>query len=276
MINYGNMKKILIVLLVFVACAACKREYPKPVFTLAGYGYQDSKGNWTLNPVYPDAQEFSDGYAAVTMGGYWGYIDVKGRKAFETNNFTFTSASPFYDGLAAITITGGPGIIDKKGNFVVPVGEYELIWNTFDSGMILVNEGGMFNSGGDQFGVPDIIYGKSGYLDRKGNVVVPLEYLYATAFSCGLAGVGDDTSWGYIDKKGEFVIPRIYRMGGRFVNDIAIVVKDNKYGYINTKGEEIIPIIYDSAEQFGEDGTARVTLERAQFYIDKQGNTVEK
>ena len=44
-------------------------------------------------------------------------------------------------------------------------------------------------------------------------------------------------SWGYINYKGEEVIPFVYDIASNFCNGIALVTKDNAYWFINEKGE---------------------------------------
>lgn len=62
--------------------------------------------------------------------------------------------------------------------------------------------------------------------------------------------------FGFIDKKGEFVIPPIYTFAYAFSDGLAAVRgKDEKYGYINTQGEKLIPLQYKEATPF-MNGTA--------------------
>lgn len=43
------------------------------------WGYVDAAGRWVILPVYHDAFEFSEGYAAVRLGDVWQYIDRHAR-----------------------------------------------------------------------------------------------------------------------------------------------------------------------------------------------------
>lgn len=42
------------------------------------WGFTDSEGRWAILPVYNNAFEFSEGYAAVQLGDVWQYIDRRG------------------------------------------------------------------------------------------------------------------------------------------------------------------------------------------------------
>lgn len=48
---------------------------------------------------------------------------------------------------------------------------------------------------------------RTGYADRKGNVLIPLRFDQGEAFHDGLAAVQFGGLWGFIDKSGELVIP---------------------------------------------------------------------
>ena len=112
---------------------------------------------------------------------------------------------------------------------------------------------------------------KIGYLNKKGDVVIPPRFKYARDFSDGLAYVVEaDTSiindeyTGYINKRGEWVFkPTLdsevywgdYSSGLIQKKD----VKTELYGYVNSKNQWVINPIYKAVEPF-ENGLAEVTL----------------
>lgn len=51
---------------------------------------------------------------------------------------------------------------------------------------------------------------KYGFIDKKGNEVIPCEYDEVDYFHDGLAYVAKGNKWGYIDKSGREVTPFIY------------------------------------------------------------------
>jgi len=67
--------------------------------------------------------------------------------------------------------------------------------------------------------------GKWGYIDKSGNLVVPLQYRIAHMFIEGVASVllSDSGKWGYIDKTGGFVLPPIYDAAMPFCAGVAQV-----------------------------------------------------
>lgn len=63
-----------------------------------------------------------------------------------------------------------------------------------------------------------------------------------TSFTEGLARVSRDGKWGFINTKGEEVVPCIWDAAGPFVNGIARVISGDQYGYINKLGEFTVPL----------------------------------
>lgn len=112
---------------------------------------------------------------------------------------------------------------------------------------------------------------KYGFVDKSGDVVIPIEYDKTALFSEGLAAVKKDDKWGFIDKKGEVVIPFEYDSATFFSEGLAAVKKDGKYGFIDKKGDVGIGFRFDEAWKF-EEGFAIVKLNGLWGKIDKVGN----
>lgn len=53
--------------------------------------------------------------------------------------------------------------------------------------------------------------GKYGFVNKKGEEVVPLKYDKVESFSEGMAKVYKDGKYGFINKNGEFIIPMKFR-----------------------------------------------------------------
>ncbi len=98
----------------------------------------------------------------------------------------------------------------------------------------------------------------------------------AGVFSEGLVMVSnDDWKIGYMDKKGNLIVPCKYDMEedahySTTSEGLTKVIKDGKYGFIDKKGEEVIPCKYDWAEDFSE-GLAAVRQDEDWRFIDKTG-----
>lgn len=72
-------------------------------------------------------------------------------------------------------------------------------------------------------------------------------------FSKGLVQVGSGGKKGFVNVRGELVIPCIYRNVGNFSDGLAYVFDESaKYGYIDMTGELVIPFLYEEAINYRE------------------------
>ncbi|MDR3351675.1 MAG: WG repeat-containing protein [Zoogloeaceae bacterium] len=85
--------------------------------------------------------------------------------------------------------------------------------------------------------------GKHGYINGKGEIVIPPRFDYADDFANnGLAYVKENGKWGWIDKTGTFIIPPRFDNAWPFAdNGLAPVKENGKYGYIDKTITFIIP-----------------------------------
>lgn len=85
--------------------------------------------------------------------------------------------------------------------------------------------------------------GKSGFVNKVGEIVIPFEFIGSHSFSEGLAAVSNETdTWGYINTNGNIIIPYKYFNVHSFSEGLAAVSNEkDTWGYINTNGKLIIP-----------------------------------
>lgn len=72
--------------------------------------------------------------------------------------------------------------------------------------------------------------GKWGYVDRAGDVVVPIQYDIGHMFSERFASVALDGKWGYIDRSGRVTIPAMFDSDMPFCGGVAAVETFQKTG----------------------------------------------
>ncbi|MEZ5347360.1 MAG: WG repeat-containing protein [Pyrinomonadaceae bacterium] len=110
-----------------------------------------------------------------------------------------------------------------------------------------------------------------GYIDEKGNKVIPIQFRQAGEFSEDRAMVQNQNGlFGYINSKGHFVIAPIFENASDFSGGLARVAKENKSGYIDRNGNLVIDFQFDEAGYFSE-GLAYVLIEGFYGYIDRTG-----
>ncbi len=100
---------------------------------------------------------------------------------------------------------------------------------------------------------------RCGFIDKTGELVIPIAFEGAGYFFEGLARVKKDDRWGFINKSGELVIDYQYDHVKDFKEGRAAVNRGSdsygyggKWGYINKTGEEIVPLVYDNAGDYQE------------------------
>ena len=92
---------------------------------------------------------------------------------------------------------------------------------------------------------PITIKGEEGFLTSTLDFVAEPRFTVRGGFINGLALVSREGKYGYINKNGEVEIPIIYDYAHAFGDVIAEVVIDGKYGVINRKGEFVIRPVWD-------------------------------
>ena len=124
--------------------------------------------------------------------------------------------------------------------------------------------------------IPIEKYEKTGFINTKGEEVIPFKFDSAKDFSSnGLAVVEIDSKYGYINERGEEVIPCKFDNADNFSsNGLAVVEVDGKEGYINEQGEEVIPCKFYLANKFSSNGLAVVEVDDKYGYINEQGEEV--
>lgn len=261
--------------------SACSLAVSRIFFMDHKWGFIDRNGTMQVEPIYDHCLPFSDDLAGVTLNGKVAFINKKG---FFVIPPSFDYARSFSDGLANVLIwnqkdkTMTDEFIDKKGKIAFS-SSY-----TIEKGEKLSS---YFRS--DEFLFPDqyehhrrerlsrrdtdfhdhlLLHAKKikdgiwryGFLNEKGDFVVPPTYVGAAPFSEGLARVYIGGKYGFIDRKGAQIIPPKYKNASDFSDGVAAVSTDGKvWGYIDRTGRIIVEEKYLTAYPFAQ-GLAKVEL----------------
>jgi len=111
----------------------------------------------------------------------------------------------------------------------------------------------------------------SGFVDSKGNIVVPAIYQEAGRFVEGLAPVRTGDAWGYLDMAGEMAIEPRFEEARPFSEGVAAVSVEQRWAYVGGDGEFVIPPSFDLASGFSE-GLAAVLVDGELGYIEPSGD----
>ena len=172
----------------------------------------------------------------------YGYADLEGNIIIPP---TYDYATDFNEGFAIVCFFDQFNIqIINKHSDIVLSSTYPFdvisLSDKISEGLLCVN-----SDSGDN----------AGYIDVNGNIAIPLQFKFASAFSEGLARVCDESGlWGFIDTTGEYVIKPQFEMVGDFHEGIAAVYKTNSQkpyeeyyaGFINREGTLIIDYKYNT------------------------------
>jgi hypothetical protein len=136
-------------------------------------------------------------------------------------------------------------------------------------------------------------HGRAGFIDRTGQIVIPLCFDTVGEFSEGLARFERDGRWGYIDPAGKIVIEPTFPWAEEFHEGLAhvqvtgtVLGYDGRWGYIDQTGKIVIPpnsgrMLSDSSgeESAFHEGLAMIEVEDKAIpprkgFIDKSGKLV--
>jgi hypothetical protein len=229
-----------------------------PVRVGAKWGYIDAKGAWVVEPTYgPDldfkawkkklkklekkqpeeyqrelaavdfdaARDFSEGLAAVKVGGKWGWIDTTGKLVIEAR-FEPSGDARFREGLVVVSDGGKLGYLDKNGGWAVAPAFSSA--SEFSDGLAAVVRDGAWE-----------------YVDKDGKTAIALDASTQSAlpFSEGLAAVwmthDGMKKRGYIDKTGKIAITPEYDIAAPFDRGLAEVSKNPTSAWIDRTGKPI-------------------------------------
>lgn len=274
-----------------------------------GYVNQEGQIKIRIECGFYDAQDFSEGYAAVRKNGKWGYIDSTGKVVVD---YQFVDAKPFKLGLAPVRVANTRkvsvycsselahqwGYIDITGKIVIPpkyddAGPFNLKWGVARVGIMRYTSliCGFINNAGqvvipiehdrlsylsdDGLACLDVDqHGDKSFINHKGNRAFYTSFDMVGSFSEGYCAVrNNEFKWGYIDNTGKLVIDYKFDYADCFSDGVAEIKIEDKYGFINKQGVQIIEPKYQNVRHFSE-GVAGVEINNKWGIIDLLGNLI--
>lgn len=265
-------------------------------------------GSFKASSIYEFSNGLSRARKIVVEDNKWvyryGYVDTLGNESIP---FVFSDARDFKSNVDYVWVKVGEqthySLLHKSGK-IIPTKKYTKV-------------GYMFDFQPDIFAVYD--NGRMGFIDTTGNEIIPCRYSGAPYFKEGLVSVAlydaNPRKYGFINKKGEVVIPLSFKQGGESSFDGAYarvslngktVLIDKKgntvlntrngniqsegaiaglvsvfngpnrtnWGWVNLKDEIVIDLQYDYTKNFNEDGIAIVEKNGLKGAIDTTGRII--
>jgi hypothetical protein len=203
-----------------------------------------------IKPQYDTTFTFTEGLGMIRQNGKYGFVDKTGKLVIPAR---YDAAMPFSENFAAVLLNNKSFIIDKKGNDLFK--KYFKQVSDFSNGLAVCTDSA----------------GKRGYINSKGNVVIPFNLEAAFPFKDGLAPVrfSGEKTWKAINTKGEVLFTfseKVKSVLGSISEGLVPVYVDGPAGYnapydfVNEKGEFICDAPYASAKPF-QNGRAVIAYE---------------
>ncbi|MDF3818553.1 WG repeat-containing protein [Leptospira sp. 96542] len=135
------------------------------------YGFKDKKGKVVIKPQYQHVMEFTKtSVAFVVSKNKWICIDAKNKPLLES--FVYDNGPDYIsEKLARFVENGKMGFHDESCKKII-LAEYDFVF-PFENGLAIVCNGCYSESDGDH---SSIVGGKYGVINKKGKLVVPIEY----------------------------------------------------------------------------------------------------
>lgn len=288
------------------------------------YGYLNTDAQVVVPPIYELAADFQNGYAVVRQNGLFGLIDPQGKTVIPIQ---YDGVSAVENGLVRTKkgkgTAGRWGVVDLKNQVVIPH-QYDLIyeWKNGVAKVRSANKFGLLDTKGKWIlqpvvtcedmgdfvqgvapiytgrtivpspdGKPKTTYQFVGYVDQKGNTLIPPVYSaifkFEEAYTArkGLALLIRQGLRGYADHSGKVILPAEYEQiegleeAWEKQAGLVRIRKGGLIGYLNHLGQPLLNPAFEEVEDF--DKTLGDTLLWAKAkvsgkygYIDYKGRTM--
>lgn len=265
------------------------------------YGAINNKFTIVIKPSYDEIRGFRKGYTVAKLHQKYGVLNTKGERVipFQYEDLYHTNLPKVFvfekDQKYGLITVSGKEILPPNYGFSIAIvnkGKNYIVTNAEDKYALLDKKGIQLTNfkydyiEGD---LPTSIYSfrigeKYGYINTKGEEIIPAKFQYAARFQGNYAIVKNNGKSGIIDKKGATVLPFVYdnilyKHSFEFDQynydnaEVFYLSKNGKYGILDKKLKTIVAIEYDVISNFNE-GYAYVKKEGKYGFINKKGELV--
>ncbi len=233
---------------------------------VTGYGYINQRGEVVIPCNLKKANDFIGDYTWVMLPNQDHYTLInKSGQIIPTK--PYKKVGYFYDfqkDICAVYENEKMGFIDMTGKEIIPCKYLGL--NYFENGLCSVS---LYDSESSKYG----------YINKKGEVVIPINFKQAgpSNFEEGYARVKVNGKTVLIDTTGKVVFKTIHGNIQSVNGDLISVFSGRNrtnWGWVNFKDKIIIPQKYAHATSFNKDGLAVVELNGLKGVIDMTGKIV--
>jgi len=174
------MKKIFLLILIISSNIFGQKKVGNDVFKMEFLRISDNiQGD--QNNYYSDLVERSMFSKKDSLN--YGFLNSKGKTVIEAK---YTYASDFFNGKSNIIIDSIPGLLFKDGNEKMFSNFNATYWYKDDLGLAIKDK-------------------KYGFINKNGDIIVPLKYEDAFPFYKGYASIKSNDKWNYINEQGQVI-----------------------------------------------------------------------
>ena len=203
--------------------------------------------------VFDRCDDFSEGFAKVSLNDKWNFINTKGELLSER---WFDCCDDFHKGFAKVMLNGKWNFISTEGELLSE--QWFNDCNDFYEGFARVKLNGKWNS-----------------INTEGEFLSERWFDVCYSFRRGFARVKLNGKWNFINTEGEFLSERWFDDCGEFREGFAKVQLKDKKNFINTEGELLSERWFDWCDDFNE-GFARVQLNGKYNFISTEGELLSE
>ncbi|MEZ4829984.1 MAG: WG repeat-containing protein [Bacteroidia bacterium] len=240
------------------------------------YGFIDNSGEVVIAPQFAYAFRFSEGLAAVNVGGTqtnydiptdgkWGFIDRSGRYVINPRYFSPPVSGKPYD-LHDLSLSLHEGYIFSEGKAAVVTDHGWVYIDTAEN--IVINDPRIKSARRFVEGLAAVyIDGKWGYIDHSyrkqgDSMAIEPEYIYPINFINGhILTMDPGSHWVVIDRNGNRKLGQ-YKIESNFYEGVAIVQdmfktgeiqfqSEYKYGLVDESGRFLFTPQFDMVGRYG-------------------------
>jgi len=227
------------------------------------FNFIDTEGTILSDQVFDKVYDFNDGFAVVTLNGKYNFINTEGKLLSDqwfdsvyTNMFSelgFDSTHIFCDGFARVQLNKKYNFLSTKGNIL---SDQWFDWvSNFKNGVAKVQ-----------------LNGTTTYIDTKGNLLSDKRFDSVSDFKNGFAEVRLNKKYNFINTEGNLLYDQWFDWATPCNNGFVMVVLKEKYNFINTEGKLLSDQWFEWADNFFDNGFAKVFFNGTSYHIDTKGN----
>lgn len=232
----------------------------------------NSFSKWVLVRLFPDSDLYDPYSYSYSNEGCYTFYDAEKKRfmlfggepgpegSAEWSDNPYSAVSNFYGDVAIIERNHKHGLINSNEEIIVEP-KYEMI-HGFSNGLAPFETAELKKYYHDSNGILKykIINegGKWGFIDKKGNEVIPAQYDEVSSFFAGNAAFRIGNKWGFINRFGEQTQAAIYDyFFGFYKGGVAVVGKYGKYGLLSATLNESTGLLFSNVEFEGFVGNDR-------------------